>query len=195
MWMIHLPGIIAKGSAKPSPGTVRKDGEGLGGNIISLLWSFPAKHQAQTTSISHTCRKRKSVPRRKTHQVTSKCYDGNVSIFFKWWVRFDSLMVGKKRADTKSEAALPGVPLLLVASMLPVTLMLLGLTNRRTTRNKFCLPSFGSTCTIILTSLCRGDSYTLTAMAQVWVDDEAVMLTGGEKNHDRWAESLWSWAG
>lgn len=67
-----------------------------------------------------------------------------------------------------SEAALPAVPLLLVALMLPVTLVLLGLVNRRTTRNKCCLPSFGSTCTVTLTSLCRDKSDTqLTAMVQV----------------------------
>ena len=65
------------------------------------------------------------------------------------------------------EAALPAVPLILVALMLPVTLTLLRLMNRRTTRNKFCLPSCGSTCTVTLTSLCRDDSYLLTAMAQV----------------------------
>lgn len=45
MWMIHFPGVSAKGSAKPSPGTVRKDGEGLSGNITSLLWSDPAEQQ------------------------------------------------------------------------------------------------------------------------------------------------------
>lgn len=56
------------------------------------------------------------------------------------------------------EAALPAGPLLLVALMLPVTLVLLGLVNRRTTRNKFCLLSFGSTCTVTLTSLCRDKS-------------------------------------
>ncbi len=45
--MIHFPGVNAKGSAKPSPGTVRKDGEGLSGNITSLLRSDPAEQQSR----------------------------------------------------------------------------------------------------------------------------------------------------
>lgn len=73
-----------------------------------------------------------------------------------------------------SEAALPAAPLLLVALMLPVTLVPLGLVNRRTTRNKCCVSSsFGSTCTVTLTSLCRDESDTqLTAMAQVRAADD-----------------------
>ncbi len=75
------------------------------------------------------------------------------------------------------------MPLLLVALMLPVTLEPLGLVNRRTTRNKCCLPSYGSTCTVTLTSLCRNESDTqLAEMAQVWVDDEGIMLA---ENHVR----------
>lgn len=56
----------------------------------------------------------------------------------------------------RHEAALPAAPLPLAASTLPVTLPLLGLLKRRTTRNKRCLPSLGSTCTVTLTSLCMG---------------------------------------
>lgn len=52
MWMIHFPGVNAKGSAKPSPGTVRKDGEGLLGNTTSLLCSDPA--EAEMVVMSHT---------------------------------------------------------------------------------------------------------------------------------------------
>ena len=75
------------------------------------------------------------------------------------------------------EAALPSVPLLLVALMLPVTLALPGLVNRRTTRYKCCVPAFGSTCTVTLTSFCRDESDTqLTTTAQVWVADEVKML-------------------
>lgn len=54
------------------------------------------------------------------------------------------------------EADLPAWPLLLAALMLPLTLARLGLVNRSTTRNKLRLASFHSTCTITLTSLCRG---------------------------------------
>lgn len=52
--MIHFPGVNSKGSAKPSPGTVRKDGEGLTGNITSLLCSDPAERQAHMGVMSHT---------------------------------------------------------------------------------------------------------------------------------------------
>lgn len=96
----------------------------------------------------------------------------------------------KCEADSMSEAALPVMPLLLVALMLPVTLELLGLVNRRTTRYKCCLPSFGFTCTVTLTSLCRDESDTqLTVMAQAWVEDEGIMLRDVQ-NHVRWAEEL-----
>lgn len=95
-------------------------------------------------------------------------------------------------ADSMSEAALPAVPLLLVALMLPVTLVLLGLMNRRTTRNKCCLSSFGSTCTDTLTSLCRDESDTpVTTMVQGWVDDEVIMLRERSNIFVRLAEE-WS---
>lgn len=43
--MIHFPGVNPKGSANPSPGTVRKDGVGLWGNMTSLLWYDPTEQQ------------------------------------------------------------------------------------------------------------------------------------------------------
>ncbi len=53
--MIHFPGVSAKGSAKPSPGTVRKDGEGLSGNITSLLCSAPDEQESTNVSnVTHS---------------------------------------------------------------------------------------------------------------------------------------------
>lgn len=185
MRMIHFPGVSPKGSAKPSPGTVRKDGEGLTGNITSLLCSDPTKQEMAKMSVMSTTQStnEKWWVEHHRHKVRHTGLNKNIKkgkelviLFMQWLVRLDHMM-RNERAESISEAALPAVPLWLVASMLPVTLVLLGLMNRRTTRNKCCLSSFGSTCTATLTSLCRDKSDTQVAkMVQVWVHDEVRML-------------------
>ena len=87
MWMIHFPGVRAKGSAKPSPGTVRKDGERLSGNITSLLCSAPEEQQAEMSVMLHSHSWHLAQARK------SKCHTGNglLIIFLQWWVSFDDM--------------------------------------------------------------------------------------------------------
>lgn len=62
MWMIHFPGVSPNGSAKPSPGTVRKDGEGLSGNMTSLLWTDPAGQQSKNIYNAMLKEKKAQIP-------------------------------------------------------------------------------------------------------------------------------------
>lgn len=147
--------------------------EGRGGTLgeyyfLALIWPCRAAKMLHTHSWGHgkTNDEREIISKQSDtahSSFTCKCHK-----CLQWWVRVNYMVW-----TWTSEAALPAAPLLLAALMLPVTLVPLGLENRRTTRNKCCLPSFGSTCTVTLTSLCRDESDTqLTAAAQVWVDDE-----------------------